>query len=838
MSVKSGRQRGKRVTLASTLTAALAAGAWLLAGGTAATAVAQGDPCPNADIRSQQNAEFPPDCRAYEQASPIDKNGGHVGVGTGVGARPGALVSPDGNRVMYTSKSTFPGSLAADITNGYVSARSGGGWQTFPVSAPFTFKQTVNTSLIKGSSRDLSKQFVSTNDALAPGAVQGDRNGYIYDSSAGTYEYAGTIPNTLGNNFFFHGGSDDGSSVFFFASTPLDSTPAPVGDNNLYELANGELKLVGILPDGTVVDNTLPARHGGNASSSDSIALNRVSRDGSRVYWNTGDVLPAKAIYLREDGETVLVTERESDGSTQAANFGHATPDGDYAFIYSDDRLTDDASPGVNEEHFVTVGGGATGGTFTLSFNRADGTGSQTTAPIAWDASAAAVQSALEALSNVDAGNVSVTGAAGGPWTVEFTGSLGGTDVFTLGKDASGLTPSGTVTVTVPVVGAAPLDLYRYDAEADELTNLTPTAAGELEGVEGVLGVSEDGSYVYFQATSDLAPGATEGEHNIYAWHDGEIRLVATSASGLEHVGTGASTSGSNDPRDAWGVSPDGSHLGIVIDGALTGPNPQPAQPFRTAYLYSYGDDSLDCASCPPGGDAPTGDVGLEEEKGTTFDLFTSNGLAHRVLDDGSFFFVSPDPLVAGDANGDALDVYQYRAGELYLISTGQSPEDSFLGNVTADGSSVFVLTLNQLAGQDQDALYDYYSARVNGGLASQNPPPEDPPCQGDECQGEKSGAPADTGTDTDKSGSGNPEAIDRERCQKLERKATNTKKRSKKLAKKAKKLKKKARKANGKKKSKRLKKKARKKTKKSRKQAQKSRKFVLRAVKCRGGSQ
>jgi len=831
LSVKSGRRLG----VAGLLSAALFACAWLFAGGAATTASAQGGACPNAEIRSQQNAEQLPDCRAYEQASPIDKNSGHVGVG-GAGTAKGALTSPDGNRVFYKSAAAFPGSLAADLTNVYVGAREGDGWETYPITAPYTFGTTTDTSIVYGASTDLTKHFVQTTDALTPDAVQGNRNAYLYDISAGSYEFIASFSDSLGKTFSFHGGSEDGSRIIFRAQgDPLDTTPPPPGNQGLYELSNGELKLASVLPDGSGSVGSVAAA-GGSFGGSQRIAHHTVSSDGSRVYWGESGAAPTP-IYLREGGETVLVTERESNGTTGAATFGHATPDGDYAFIFSDDRLTDDASPGVNEEQLVTVGGGATGGTFTLSLF-VSGSGTDTTAPIAWDASAAAVQSALEALSNADAGDVSVTGAAGGPWTVEFTGALGGTGMSTLGQDASGLTPSGTVTVTTPVQGVAPMDLYRYDAEADELTSLTPTAAATGGGVEGVLGVSEDGSYVYFQATGDLAPGATEGEHNIYAWHDGEIRLVATSAAGLERAFGGVGQSEDPfGPRDNWRVSPDGGHLGLTIAGALTGPNPQPAQTFRQAYLYSYEDDTLDCASCPPGGAEPTGYVQMGMPIGGSSDMQESEGLARAVLDDGSLFFASPDSLVGGDSNG-KRDVYQYRAGEVHLISTGQSPDDSFLGDVTADGSSVFVLTTSQLVGQDQDALYDYYSARVDGGLASQNPPPEDPPCQGDECQGESTAPPADTDPNTDKSGSGNPAAIDRERCQKLERKATNTKKRSKKLAKKAKKLKKKARKANGKKKSKRLKKKARKKTKKSRKQAQKSRKFVLRAVKCRGGSQ
>ena len=46
----------------------------------------------------------------------------------------------------------------------------------------------------------------------------------------------------------------------------------------------------------------------------------------------------------------------------------------------------------------------ATGGTFTLTFN------GQTTAPLAWNATAAQVDAALEALSNVGANNIQTSG--------------------------------------------------------------------------------------------------------------------------------------------------------------------------------------------------------------------------------------------------------------------------------------------------------------------------------------------------------------------------------------------------------------------------------------------
>lgn len=73
-----------------------------------------------------------------------------------------------------------------------------------------------------------------------------------------------------------------------------------------------------------------------------------------------------------------------------------------------------------NEQQTVTTG--ATGGQFKWRVKR------QTTSAIAYNESTASVQSKLEALSTIGAGNVAVTGTPGA-WAVEFIGDLAETDV-------------------------------------------------------------------------------------------------------------------------------------------------------------------------------------------------------------------------------------------------------------------------------------------------------------------------------------------------------------------------------------------------------------------------
>jgi hypothetical protein len=90
----------------------------------------------------------------------------------------------------------------------------------------------------------------------------------------------------------------------------------------------------------------------------------------------------------------------------------------------------------ANEAQTVTITGTPTGGTFTLTF---DG---QTTAGIAYNATAAAVQSALEALSNINPGDVAVTGGPGPgtPYVVTF---VWGESAGRVGRDVPQMTTSG-----------------------------------------------------------------------------------------------------------------------------------------------------------------------------------------------------------------------------------------------------------------------------------------------------------------------------------------------------------------------------------------------------------
>ena len=107
---------------------------------------------------------------------------------------------------------------------------------------------------------------------------------------------------------------------------------------------------------------------------------------------------------------------------------------------------------GANEVQTLSVSGSPTGGGFTLSF------GGQTTASIAFNATAAQVQTALAALTSIQAGNIT---CAGGPLptssvSITFQGTLGFApqNPITIGANtlSGGTTPAPAIARTTPGV--------------------------------------------------------------------------------------------------------------------------------------------------------------------------------------------------------------------------------------------------------------------------------------------------------------------------------------------------------------------------------------------------
>jgi hypothetical protein len=137
-------------------------------------------------------------------------------------------------------------------------------------------------------------------------------------------------------------------------------------------------------------------------------------------------------------------------------------------FKFSRDGVQYDGTViGANLQDGVAMGGNAT---YTLTANATPPTagnftltvGAQTTGNIAWNATPAAVQAALEALSTVGVGNALVTLRTGGPlltaanavYLVQFVNGQG-SKVVTLTGTFTGLTAAGSIALAAGQTGAA-----------------------------------------------------------------------------------------------------------------------------------------------------------------------------------------------------------------------------------------------------------------------------------------------------------------------------------------------------------------------------------------------
>lgn len=105
-----------------------------------------------------------------------------------------------------------------------------------------------------------------------------------------------------------------------------------------------------------------------------------------------------------------------------------------------------DAQSSVLTDNYqvVTINGGPTGGNFTLTYK------TQTTASIAYNATAAQVASALQALTAIGATGCTVSGSAGGPYTVTLTGALVNDQSLLTHTDSltGGVSPNVTIAQT------------------------------------------------------------------------------------------------------------------------------------------------------------------------------------------------------------------------------------------------------------------------------------------------------------------------------------------------------------------------------------------------------
>lgn len=685
------------------------------------------DGCSNQPFR-RAAAALLPDCRAYEMVTPVDKNGGDIVREQSGVADPGGYVqaATDGDSLTYTTNAAFS-ETATFRFNQYLAARTergepGEGWWSEGINPP------VAGQPVKPVVFGFFREFMAFTPDLC--------SAWLIDNQ-----------------------------------TPAPTTDGQAGRRNLYRRENcgadaGELEA--LIPEPAYqVPSKAPPNYVDNAS------VQGHSADGRHtvfvVFAQLTDETSPGGVYDRFEGELHLASVL-SDGAS-----GDPAPGDGMGF--------GDPAP-------TQVGSG-----WARSLERAV---SEDGSRVYWSGSGNQVYLRLHPEQGIVAGECTDNEAVA--CTVPVS--------------------AGSATFrSAAVDGSAALyseggDLYEFSLERYE-------AGGEASrliaaSVVGVAGASEDLARIYF-VSKEAIPGAganSEGEEAL----GGEPNLYLAEGGGFSFIGTlAAGDVGQLEPcctvtaynlasllgyTRAVRVSADGGRIAFNSRARLSGydnTDSASGKPAVEVYLYDVGAGELTCASCNPGRARPRGARELtepyfppRESRGTGVlaaawiptaeqPLHTSNALS---ADGNRLFFNSNDALLPRDANG-AQDVYEWEApgtggcttkspsyfaqngGCIYLISSGDSAEESEFWEASPDGEDVFFATSSNLLPADPGNV-DLYDARIGGGF------PEPPPridCEGEACQGPPVAPEFPTPASSAYSGPANPHQAKGRRCPKGKRK-------------------------------------------------------------------
>jgi DNA-binding beta-propeller fold protein YncE len=282
-------------------------------------------------------------------------------------------------------------------------------------------------------------------------------------------------------------------------------------------------------------------------------------------------------------------------------------------------------------------------------------------------------------------------------------------------------------------------NLYEYSLPIGQTAGHTSalTEAGE---VQGVVQISEKGSYVYFVAKgalkgvhgealqNDAGNEPVAGKDNLYVSHEGGApTFIATLATGDESDWHAGFTTESGPENNTAVVNPSGTRLAFLSERSLTGYDnkqalsgecesgvggEEEAGRCQEIFLYDAETGSLVCASCNPTNARPVGPSSFAPSPRAGSDQYR----ARNLIEDGTLFFDSSDALVPSAKDG-RKNVYEYEDGHVYAISNVSGDYESFFLDASASGEDVFFGSADQLLAQDTSENVVVWDARKDGGF-------------------------------------------------------------------------------------------------------------------------
>jgi hypothetical protein len=546
--------------------------------------------CQNEEFRKGFGAELP-DCRAYEQVSPVDKGGFDVGNIPDTNQAAGGPATVDGNAVAFHSFGAFADTPWGGVgTLPYLSRRDANGWgTTWLMPRPLGGSGVIATS-VPAFTPDLSRSIVFSGVPLTEEG--GDRNNfYRQDHSTRNLDLlAGFSTTTQAIE-----ASDDLDHVALATQSELGAFPGAPDSNTLkvYEIAGDEIRLASREP-GTDAPFQTASVLGSNLGTRSSAGA--VSNDGDRIFFTSPSNGNDRVIYRRDGGSSTIVASPSQrtvldPAGAKAKVFQVATPDGNRVFFKSVERLTDNANSPINpvasegdlyrydaaEDELLNLSAGTEG------LARAEVEGVVGISDDGDRAYFAARGQVVPGQGAPDDGRPNLflweaDGTADG--RVRFIATLAETlspnnplDLTNWSWDTdrtAQTSPDGRYLIFrsfANITGYDPADtgqVYRYDASGDggngELACLScdeshppagsaevPTklsAGGRLGGFPRLL--SSNGRHAIFSSPNQLLPQDTNGKYDAYMWEDGELHLLSTGQGSDDSYAFSMSASGAD----------------------------------------------------------------------------------------------------------------------------------------------------------------------------------------------------------------------------------------------------------------------------------------------------
>jgi hypothetical protein len=678
--------------------------------------------CPNEQLRAENNSTNLPDCRAYEQVTPKEKNGALIGA---FAARPSVFtaLSANGERMVTSSDQCFAEASSCTAFAGNVEGapyefeRSPTGWKTHalaPSAAQFEYQTFLASNPEDGAalftaraSETEPETFYAEQPSGAASAI-----GPIGEARPASAEQSSSA--SLSDNGAL--ATPNLSHIVYQTAGPIWSFgPSAAGQEPIYEYAGSATQpiLVGVKGGRGSHQPTSECK----PNSTLSYREGSLSSDGRTVYFDAHDGPQCSTVSLyarvdgeREDAHTVLISGPVAGGCDTEpcpenvqnpsragiAQFAGASTDGSHVVFTDPQQLTNGATQAGNP-----------------------------TARCYGD------------------------------------GEPGGCNLY----ESVCSEPCGTPSEEP---NAGERELIDVSEDSNE-------AGGPR--VQGVMVVSPDGSHIYFVAQGDLTGAEENGNHRAAASGQDNLYLYERDAAHPDGHLTFIAQLAAPENSDQWNdeeysssadVTSDGQFLVFRDASALTADDTRSEGPDgeSAAQVYEYDATTGELIRISIGQDGWNDDG--NRGTGNAFIVPSRNGEAGDVasgrLDptmsgDGSFvFFESPIALTPGALNDQpigkgklAQNTYEYHAGHVYLLSDGRdttgvngaslggSSGPTELVGTSETGNDVIFSTFDALVPGDTDTQRDFYDARVDGGTPVSRPLAS---CEGEDCQQTLGAAP------------------------------------------------------------------------------------------------